>query len=209
MRDWLLDPLAPPPRWIWGGDESPVWDRSLSVPSGGEPTASSCEALRASLQSLGVSRVIVGHTPQEQINCACNGAVWRCDTGMSRWVVGGPCEALEITADGGVPAWSKCPWLAAAGAISPPIQRPAPLPTACPGLSSRPGRGAFAWTPKSCHGARPKSPTPSPFGHPDVRVLGGRRAASATVAPPAGQKLTAPDSKCGADGCEISYYDVM
>ena len=76
-------------------------------------------------------------------------------------------------------------------------------------LSARENQGAFAWTPKSCHGARPKSPTPSPFGHPDVRVLGGRRAASAAVAPPAGQKLTAPDSKCGADGCEISYYDVM
>ena len=41
-----------------------VWDRSLSVPSGGEPTASSCAALRATLQSLGVSRVIIGHTPQ-------------------------------------------------------------------------------------------------------------------------------------------------
>ena len=109
MRDWLLDPLAPPPRWIWGGDDSPVWDRSLSVPSGGEPTASSCAALRASLESLGVSRVIVGHTPQEQINCACSGAVWRCDTGMSRWVVGGPCEALEITPEGGMPAWSKWP----------------------------------------------------------------------------------------------------
>jgi len=143
MRDWLLDPLAPPPRWIWGGDDSPVWDRSLSVPSGGEPTASSCAALRASLESLGVSRVIVGHTPQEQINCACSGAVWRCDTGMSRWVVGGPCEALEITPEG------------------------------------------------------------------DVRVLGGRRAAAAAVAPPAGQKLTAPDSECDADGCEISFYDVM
>ena len=24
MRDWLLDPRAPPPSWIWGGDESPV-----------------------------------------------------------------------------------------------------------------------------------------------------------------------------------------
>ena len=51
--------------------------------------------------------------------------------------------------------------------------------------------------------------TPSPLGHSDVRVLGGRRAAAAAVAPPAGQKLTAPDSKCGADGCEVSYYDVM
>jgi hypothetical protein len=208
MRDWLLDPLAPPPRWIWGGEESPVWDRSLSVPSGGEPTTSACEALRASLQSLGVSRVIVGHTPQEQINCACSGAVWRCDTGMSRWVVGGPCEALEITADGGVPAWSKCP------GSQPPARPPTDpeadslayrLPRAV--LSAQ--RGALAWTPKSCRGGRPWPPTQSPFGHPDVRVLGGKRAAAAAVAPAAGQKLTAPDSKCGDDGCEISYYDVM
>ena len=58
-------------------------------------------------------------------------------------------------------------------------------------------------------GARPMSPTPSPLDHSDVRVLGGRRAAAAAVAPAAGQKLTAPDSKCGADGCEVSYYDVM
>ena len=57
-------------------------------------------------------------------------------------------------------------------------------------------------------GARPISLTPSPLGHSGVRVLGGRRAAAA-AAPPAGQKLTAPDSKCGADGCEVSYYDVM
>ena len=103
----------------------------------------------------------------------------------------------------------KVAWLAAAKRDPPPIQRPARLPTACPGLSSRAERGALAWTPKSCHGARPKSPTPSPFGHPDVRVLGGRRAAAAAVAPPAGQKLTAPDSECDADGCEISFYDVM
>ena len=64
MRDWLLDPRACPPRWIWGGEQSPVWDRSLSVPSDGEPSASACAALRASLQALGVSRVVVGHTPQ-------------------------------------------------------------------------------------------------------------------------------------------------
>lgn len=39
VRDWLLDPRARPPRWIWGGDQSPVWERSLSVPSDGEPSA--------------------------------------------------------------------------------------------------------------------------------------------------------------------------
>ena len=209
MRDWLLDPLAPPPRWIWGGDESPVWDRSLSVPSGGEPTASSCEALRASLQSLGVSRVIVGHTPQEQINCACNGAVWRCDTGMSRWVVGGPCEALEITADGGVPAWSKWPGLQPPARSRPRSRGRLPCLPPAEGHPLGPGGAPSLGRQRAATGARPKSPTPSPSGHPDVRVLGGRRAASAAVAPPAGQKLTAPDSKCGADGCEISYYDVM
>ena len=89
-----------------------------------------------------MSRVVVGHTPQGQINCACGGAVWRCDTGMSRWVVGGPCEALEITSDG------------------------------------------------------------------DLRVLGGRSAAAA-VASTAGERLTAPDSKCDEGGCDVSYYDVM
>ena len=163
MRDWLLDPLAPPPRWIWGGDDSPVWDRSLSVPSGGEPTASSCAALRASLESLGVSRVIVGHTPQEQINCACSGAVWRCDTGMSRWVVGGPCEALEITPEGGMPAWSK--WSGSQPPNATPHRsrgRPACLPLAqgCPlGPRGAPSLGRQ----KSCRGARPRSPTPSPF----------------------------------------------
>jgi len=100
MRRWLLDPLEPPPEWIWGGEGSPVWDRSLSLPSGYDLDEDACATLRASLDRLGVARVVVGHTPQASINAACGGAVWRCDTGMSRWVVGGVCEALEISAEG-------------------------------------------------------------------------------------------------------------
>merc|ERR1712137_1531745 len=84
-----------------GGEGSPVWDRSLSSPSGIEPCDEACVALRANLDRLGVARLVVGHTPQRQLNCACEGTVWRCDTGMSRWVANGACEALEITTEGG------------------------------------------------------------------------------------------------------------
>jgi len=96
-RRWLLDPQATMPEWMLGGEGSPVWDRSLS---GSVPSAESCAALCASLERLGVSRVVVGHTPQTEINCACEGAVWRCDTGMSRWVMDGECQAIEITQEG-------------------------------------------------------------------------------------------------------------
>ena len=43
--------------------------------------------------------LVVGHTPQSSVNAACNGLVWRVDTGMSKYVAGGAREALEI--DGG------------------------------------------------------------------------------------------------------------
>ena len=45
---------------------------------------------------------MVGHTPQDAINCSCGGDVWRIDTGASRWVMGGACQALEISPDGSV-----------------------------------------------------------------------------------------------------------
>ena len=76
---------------------SPLWDRRLSSPPDCEPSHGDAKALRASLKRLGVGRVVVGHTVQSTINSACFGAVWRCDTGMSRWVCNGPVEALEIT----------------------------------------------------------------------------------------------------------------
>lgn len=97
-RRWLLGARRNPPATLLGGQDSPVWDRRLSSPSGVEPHIKACEALQATLDQLGTVRVVVGHTPQRHVNSACNGAVWRCDTGMSRWVVGGQCEALEVNA---------------------------------------------------------------------------------------------------------------
>ena len=95
---WLLGERPHPPQSLLGGRGSPVWCRSLSnPPDWREPAMSDCRALEKALARIGCSRVVVGHTPQASINNACNGAVWRCDTGMSRYVCGGACEALEIS----------------------------------------------------------------------------------------------------------------
>ena len=132
-RAWLLGERFEPPSFMWGGEGSPIWDRCLSSPSGLEPHADDCKALRTALDRLGVARVVVGHTPQRTVNCACDGAVWRCDTGMSQWVVGGACEALEITSDG-VRILSECdPFLnpdgcnVESGVVTPTASKAAPL----------------------------------------------------------------------------------
>ena len=102
MRRFLLDPNvhAENTKAIYECSVDPLWDRRLSSPPGREPSHGDEIALRASLKRLGVARVVVGHTVQSTINSACGGAVWRCDTGMSRWVRTGPVEALEIIPSG-------------------------------------------------------------------------------------------------------------
>lgn len=45
--------------------------------------------------------MVMGHTPQRQINSALNGRAWRIDVGASRGVMGGTPEALEIVHMGG------------------------------------------------------------------------------------------------------------
>jgi hypothetical protein len=96
-RRWLLGerPKGPPSELL-PTHTSPVWNRAYSSPNDREPAPVACNALRKSLGLLGVARVVVGHTPQRCVNSACGGAVWRCDTGLSRYVMGGKCEALEI-----------------------------------------------------------------------------------------------------------------
>ena len=100
-RRWLLGeggvPLA-----LLGGRDSPVWDRTYSYPYDEEVWCDDCDELGGLLRDLGVSRLVLGHTPQTNVNSACDGKVWRCDTGQSRWVMGGACEALEICKDGTV-----------------------------------------------------------------------------------------------------------
>jgi hypothetical protein len=74
-------------------ESSPVWTRAL----GGANV--DCSALGAALHALGAKRMIVAHTVQEAgITSACDGAVWRIDTGLAR-VYGGKIQVLEISSD--------------------------------------------------------------------------------------------------------------
>ncbi|MEO7163493.1 MAG: ankyrin repeat domain-containing protein [Bdellovibrionia bacterium] len=64
-----------------GGDNS-VWNRKYSM---GNPSAAHCELLKPIFAALGVKRMVVGHTIQDQgINEACEGKVWRIDIALSR-----------------------------------------------------------------------------------------------------------------------------
>lgn len=69
-----------------------VWDRTYSD---GTPGASECALLDEALAILGAKRMIVAHTVQNYVNPACDGKVWRIDTGMAAYY-GGSLEALEI-----------------------------------------------------------------------------------------------------------------
>ena len=95
-RKWLLGEWPFPPPELLPYEGSPVWERTYSSPSDREVPLNRCNELRGTLKQLGVSRMVVGHTPQNRVNAACGGAVWRCDTGVSAYVMGGTPEALEI-----------------------------------------------------------------------------------------------------------------
>lgn len=75
--------------------EGPLWTRRYSQ----DDTGIDCAGLSAALAALGAKRMVVGHTPQRSgITNACDGKVWRIDTGLSRHY-GGPVEVLEIRGD--------------------------------------------------------------------------------------------------------------
>ncbi|MBM4371953.1 MAG: calcineurin, partial [Deltaproteobacteria bacterium] len=76
------------------GRDAPVWMRNYSSTE----APPDCGMLAEVLGSLGLRRMVVGHTVQPHVNAACDGHVWRIDTGMSA-VYGGPVEALEIRGD--------------------------------------------------------------------------------------------------------------
>ena len=45
--------------------------------------------------------MVMGHTPQSQINAALKGKAWRIDVGASKGVMNGAPEVLEIIHEGG------------------------------------------------------------------------------------------------------------
>ena len=87
-------------------------------------------ALKATLSRLGATRLVVGHTPQRRANSACGGACWRIDTGMSRWVVAGAVEALEISKEGGVRVLRE-EQRGGGGGVAPETECDVDSPTAC------------------------------------------------------------------------------
>lgn len=74
------------------GSQGPIWNRDYSQ----NPDARDCEALSQVLDTLGVTRMVVGHTVQPNgIRSACGGKVWCIDVGMASHY-GGQAQALEI-----------------------------------------------------------------------------------------------------------------
>lgn len=86
------------------GPQSPVWMRDYSSPNDVEPKNPNAKAMiEEALKEIGpdVERMVMGHTPQNQINSALGGRAWRIDVGASRGVMSGTPEVLEIIHKGG------------------------------------------------------------------------------------------------------------
>jgi hypothetical protein len=83
---------APAPTDLLTGEDSPVWTRRFSA----DPGPDDCALARESLALLGATRMVVGHTVQENgVTAYCDGAVWAIDVGLAAHY-GGPTEVLEI-----------------------------------------------------------------------------------------------------------------
>jgi hypothetical protein len=93
LRVWM-EGERPIPEWVQEKD-SPVWMRHYSD----EVDAEDCELLAEVLNRLGVKRMIVGHTVQEEgITSYCDDRVWCIDVGMAAHY-GGNIGVLEIQGD--------------------------------------------------------------------------------------------------------------
>eukprot|EP00638_Chattonella_subsalsa_P009595 CAMPEP_0117752332 /NCGR_PEP_ID=MMETSP0947-20121206/11541_1 /TAXON_ID=44440 /ORGANISM="Chattonella subsalsa, Strain CCMP2191" /LENGTH=328 /DNA_ID=CAMNT_0005570951 /DNA_START=363 /DNA_END=1349 /DNA_ORIENTATION=+ len=95
--------LGPMPEALVGGkpgSETIVWNRAYSMPESRDIFEEENRwELDRTLSMAGASRMVVGHTPQQVgINSACEGQVWRVDTGLSAFY-GGVTEVLEICGD--------------------------------------------------------------------------------------------------------------
>lgn len=59
--------------------DGPLWTRAYSLPG----AEADCKRLNQALEILKADRMVVAHSVQPHINSACDGKVWRIDTGMS------------------------------------------------------------------------------------------------------------------------------
>lgn len=86
------------------GAASPVWMRDYSSPADSIPRSPKAQRMMDECLAeigCGVERMVMGHTPQYQINAALKGKAWRIDVGASRGVMNGTPEVLEIIHQGG------------------------------------------------------------------------------------------------------------
>ena len=97
IQSWLRGDRKTAPA-VATEDDGPFWSRIYSddeVP----PDAAACAALADVLEALDADQMVVGHTVQlDGITSACDGLVWRIDTGLAAYY-GGPATALEIDDD--------------------------------------------------------------------------------------------------------------
>lgn len=89
VQAWMRGEADAPERWISG--DAPVWTRVYSD----DDETPACSELTEALDLLGATRMVVGHTVQDEANPACDGRVWRIDVGMAETYGGRP-TALEI-----------------------------------------------------------------------------------------------------------------
>jgi hypothetical protein len=88
-QEWMRGEAEEPS--ILKSDSAPIWTRAFSDDLA-EPD---CDSLQETIDLLGISRLVVGHTVWPEINSECNGQVWRIDVGMSEYYGGIP-MGLEI-----------------------------------------------------------------------------------------------------------------
>jgi hypothetical protein len=90
LSRWMSGDGAPSA--LANDEEGPLWTRRYSEDKSGID----CAGLLSTLTALSATRMVVGHTPhQDGISPACEGRVWRIDTGLAGYY-GGPTQVLEI-----------------------------------------------------------------------------------------------------------------
>lgn len=94
VREWMIGNRTQPPDALTASN-GPIWSRKVSEP---EPSEAACAELTQVLNTLGLKRLVVGHTVQKNVNSACDGKVWRIDAGMSAHY-GSNAHAIEIKGD--------------------------------------------------------------------------------------------------------------
>jgi hypothetical protein len=95
VRSWMQG-TGPEPFYMHKGT-SPTWERDFSY----ETDDDDCEVLKDVLKQLGIKRMIVGHSVQEEgINSYCGRRVWCIDVGMAAHYQDNDPQVLEISDNG-------------------------------------------------------------------------------------------------------------